>query len=121
VGQSFSVDLVVDPKGIDINAVGAKITYTTSTAHLTSNDEAMSPFPLHLTEPFAPVDFSRVVQVAPNPGVTVSSTLAQFNFIALSPGTTTITLGTSSLVLANDGFGTDVLGSLQNATVTILP
>ena len=120
VGQSFSVDLVVNPEGIDINAVGAKITHNASTTDLVSNDESMSPFPLHLTEPFAPVDFSRVVQVAPNPGITTSSTIAQFNFIALSPGTTTIALSTSSLILANDGFGTDVLETLQNATVTIV-
>jgi hypothetical protein len=79
----------------------------------------MSPFPIHLTTQFATADFSRAVQVAPNPGITTSSTIAQLTFVALSPGVTTITISTSSLILANDGFGTDVLGGVQNATVTI--
>jgi hypothetical protein len=119
VGQTFSVDLVVNPGGLDINAVGAKIIHSSST-QLMSNDESMSPFMIHLTEPFAPTDISRVAQVEPNPGITTSSTVAIFYFVALSPGTTTIILTTSSLILANDGFGTDVLGSIQNATIAVL-
>jgi hypothetical protein len=118
VGQSFFIDIVVNPKGIDINAVGVKISHGTST-NLVGNDQSMSPFPIHLTTQFATADFSRAVQVAPNPGITTSSTIAQLTFVALSPGVTTITISTSSLILANDGFGTDVLGGVQNATVTI--
>ena len=54
VGQQFSVNVIVEPEGIDINAVGVKIAHATST-NLIGNDESMSPLPIHLTEPFAAV------------------------------------------------------------------
>ena len=120
VGQSFSVSLVVDPKGININAVSVRITNTTNTVTIVSDDESMSPFLLHLTAPLAEADFKRVVQIQPNPGITTPAVIARFTFVAVAPGSTTIMIATSSLILANDGFGTDVLGSVQNATFTVI-
>jgi hypothetical protein len=118
VGQSFSLALVVDPKGIDINAVGVRVDFP-STTLLTAKDETMSPFPLHLTDPTASSDLRRAIQVIPNPGITASATIAEFTFKVLTPGTTTIIINSSSIVLANDGFGTDVLGSIKNAAITV--
>jgi hypothetical protein len=40
-------------------------------------------------------------------------------FEALRTGTATITIASSSQVLANDGFGTNVLGSVEDASITI--
>jgi hypothetical protein len=119
VGSSFRLTLAVDPKGIPVNAVGAFVTYPTDLVKLVAKDESVSGFAISFDHPSDPPEL--IMQLQPNPGVSTLTPLAAFTFEALMPGEVTITLTSSARVLANDGFGTDVLGSVGSATVTILP
>jgi hypothetical protein len=86
---------------------------------LVAKDESVSGFAISFDHPIDPPEL--IMQLQPNPGVSTLTPLAVFAFEALMPGEVTITLTSSARVLANDGFGTDVLGSVDSATVTILP
>jgi hypothetical protein len=118
VGDSFPVTLELDATATPVNAVDVALTYPTSSVRLVSKDESVSPFAIQFGD--LPSDaLNETMQVQPSPGVQSVATLARFTFQALGTGTATITVASSSRVLANDGFGTDVLGSIKNISLTI--
>jgi hypothetical protein len=85
---------------------------------LISKDESVSPFAVRLGDQ-ASDPLNETIQVQPSPGIESVAPLARFTFEALRTGTATITIASSSQVLANDGFGTNVLGSVEDASITI--
>ena len=116
VGDSFPVTLFVNVSGTPVNAVDAVLTYPPSVG-LVAKDESVSSFALRFHQASNSLD--EVIQVQPNPGIAFLAPLAKFTFRALQKGVVTISIASSSEVLANDGFGTDVLGPVQNASITI--
>ncbi|MGA2113125.1 MAG: hypothetical protein ABSH56_00035 [Bryobacteraceae bacterium] len=116
-GDTFQVRLLLDAASTPVNAVDAVISYPSSSMRLIARDESVSPFTMRLGN--TPDVLSEVIEVQPNPGVRGVAPLAQFTFEALRPGMATIAIASSSEVLANDGFGTEVLGSVQDASVSI--
>ena len=121
VGNRFSVVEYFDPGGISVNAIDAVITYPTSVLKLISKDESVSPFAIRFHDNAAGNTTSsalnEIIQVQPNPGIDYSAPLAVLTFIAIHSGTATIAFTSSSQTLANDGFGTNILGSLEDASV----
>jgi hypothetical protein len=118
VGGTFAVTLEVNTSGTAVNALDVTIAYPSSSVQLIAKNESMSPFTIHLGESHSGVS-NETIQVQPNPGIASSATIARLTFRALRAGSVTFTIASSSEVLANDGSGTDVLGSLQNASITI--
>jgi hypothetical protein len=102
-----------------VNAVDAVVTYQSASVRLVAKDESVSPFDIRLGR--APNSLNETIQVQPNPGVESVAPLARFTFQALKAGTATITVASSSQVLANDGFGTEVLGRIEDASITVQP
>jgi hypothetical protein len=117
-GDSFSVLLEVDATATPINAVSALITYPSDLLKLVKRDDSVSLFAISLGDPSI---LNYVIQGQMNPGITGLVPLARFTFIALAPGAATIGVASSAQVLANDGFGTFILGSIQPASVVIKP
>jgi hypothetical protein len=118
VGDSFPVTLAVDASGTPVNAVDVVIDYPSSSVRLVAKDESESPFAMRLGDQGSD-SLDETIQVQPNPGIESTAPLATFTFQALKAGTATITVAPSSEVLANDGFGTDVLGPVQNTSINI--
>ena len=116
VGDSFPVTLFVNASGTPVNAVDAVLAYPPSVG-LVAKDESVSSFAVRFHQ--SSNSLSEVIQVQPNPGIAFLAPLAKFTFQALQKGVVSISIASSSEVLANDGFGTDVLGPVQNASITI--
>ena len=119
--SAFTVDLLVEPSGTPINLVYATLIYPTSSVRLIGKDESMSPFAIRLSDPTKADTLDEVIQAQPNPGIDQLAMLAQFTFVAVRSGTITIGVAPSSSVFANDGLGTNVLGSIETSPITILP
>lgn len=120
VGDTFGLTLEVNPSGTAVNALDITIAYPSSSVQLLAKDESMSPFAIHLGKGRSGVS-NETIQVQPNPGIASSATIARLTFKALRVGTITFTIASSSEALANDGSGTDVLGSVGSATVVVKP
>jgi hypothetical protein len=116
VGDSFPVTLFVNASGTPVNAVDAVLAYPPSVG-LVAKDESVSSFALRFHQASNSLD--KVIQVQPNPGIAGTAALAKFTFQALQKGVVMISIASSSEVLANDGFGTNILGPLQNASITV--
>jgi len=116
----FTVDLYLRPSQTPVNLVYALLSYPTSVA-LLAQDTHMSPFALRLADPDAADAARETIQMQPSPGIMQPVRVAAFTFEATRPGTFFITIASSSHVLANDGFGTDILGTIQGVSVTVTP
>ncbi len=119
VGDRFLVPLIVRPSDFPINVVYASLAYPTS-VRLIAQDASSSPFAIRLHDPDDDDSLQETMQMQPGPGINWPASLATFTFLALRPGVVSISITSGSQVLADDGFGTNVLGSLTNATITIV-
>ena len=118
VGDFFPVTLELTATTTPVNTIDVSIAYPTSSVRLIAKDESVSPLAIHLVNP-PPNNLSETTQIQPSPGIQSIATLAKFTFQALRSGTVTITIASSSRILANDGFGTDVLGSVKDASISV--
>lgn len=119
-GSMFTVELSVNPSGTAVNLVHAALVYPTTSVKLIAKDESMSPFAIHLGDLDKEDALGEITQVQPNPGINQLARIARFAFTALQPGTISIGIASGSKVLANDGYGTDVLGFTRSLPITIL-
>src|SRR3989344_5160932 len=127
VGQSFSLVLRVNTGGTAINAAEGSIVFDPAKLSVSSVSKSGSIFTILAEEPKfsnaeGTVEFAGGV---PNPGYSGSNGLVlTINFRAKTAttvrGSTDITL-VSGGILANDGYGTNILASLGKAVYTILP
>jgi hypothetical protein len=117
VGDSVEVTLELDATATPVNALDVLIAYPTSVISLVAKDESMTPFGIRLGQ--TPDTLDETIQVQPTPGISSVTQVARFTFRARSAGTAAVTIASSSEVLANDGFGTDVLGSVENVSITV--
>ncbi|HVM76831.1 MAG TPA: cohesin domain-containing protein [Candidatus Paceibacterota bacterium] len=120
VGSQISITIVMDPKGVAVNALDAKIAYSPNALQFIAKDEDASPFSIRLFEQSDSTS-TEIIQVQPNPGISHAATIARLTFRAITPGTTTIYFESSSQILANDGLGTNILASQNSATINIVP
>ena len=127
VGQIFSLVLRVNTGGTAINAAEGSIVFDQAKLSVASVSKSGSVFTIWAEEP----KFSNAegtIEFAgglPNPGYSGSNGLVlTINFRTKTAttvrGTTDITL-VSGGILANDGYGTNILSSLGKATYTISP
>ncbi len=118
-GQTFTVSVMADPKGAQINAVESKINFDKSLLSVVNVSKAGSAFSLWTTEP----EFSNAAGTvtfgggSPTP-FSKRSKLMSITFRTKKDGTAKVSFGPTS-VLAADGRGTDVFGSATGGTYTI--
>src|SRR3989344_1047773 len=127
VGQSFSVVLRVNTGGTAVNAAEGSVIFDQAKLSVTSVSKSGSVFTIWAEEPKfsnaeGTIEFAGGV---PNPGYSGSNGLVlTINFKTKTAttvkGSTEITL-VSGGILANDGYGTNILSSLGKATYTISP
>jgi len=112
---NFTVKVSTDPNGQAINAVGALINYSTSTVKAIKIDLTNSFCALFIANTIDnQTGQINVMCGKPYPGVNTESTIAEITFQRLTNATSSIAFDPSSMVLANDGFGTDVLRTINN-------
>lgn len=117
VGNTFSILLQIDATATPVNAVGALVTYSNN-VKLIKKDDSVSAFSISFGDPSVQ---SYVMEGQPNPGVVGLEPITKFTFMAIAPGTATISIASSAKVLANDGNGTLILGSIEPAVVMVKP
>ena len=120
VGDSFSVSVRVNTGGVAINSAQATVFFPNDLLEVISLSQSgvFSLWPVNpsFSNGGGTVSFAGGL---PSPGYTGSSgTIILITFKAKAVGTATVTLDSAS-VLANDGFGTDVLTSLGSGSFII--
>ena len=123
VGKTFAATVVVSSSDQSINAVSGTLTFPTNELQVVSVSKTASVLSLWVQDPSfsntaGTVDFEGVV---PNPGFQGSGgRVITINFKVIGQGSATAKLSNGS-VLANDGSGTNILDTLNNATFTLTP
>jgi hypothetical protein len=118
-GQTFTTVIQVVPGDDSINAVEAQLSFDSSALSVVSVTRTGSAFTLWPVEP----SFSNAAGTITFGGghtapITSPSTLLQVTFRATGEGEAAVSFDSGS-VLAADGRGTDVLGTMSGATFTI--
>ncbi|MEI7497777.1 MAG: hypothetical protein WCK11_00655 [Candidatus Falkowbacteria bacterium] len=108
------LDVIVDPHGQSINLVNAPLTYSSSTLRLVKTDYDSSAFSLFLSnvDTAGSVSF---VAMQPAPGINTRTIVTSFYFEVIGQGPALFTVGTDAEVMANDGFGTNILAKSSGA------
>lgn len=121
VGDTITVALVVDTKGVSINAVGGIITYSPDSVEIVDTFKTDSIINYWVQEPTfsnasGTASFSGVVL---SPGFTGSAgNIITLSFKAKRAGETNIDI-TDAQVLANDGLGTNILTDVVPGTLVV--
>jgi hypothetical protein len=109
---------MVDPAGQSINLVDAELNYSTSTLKLVEIDSSVADFYMNLISGKS-TGAASIIAMQPWPGIATSSVVADLVFLALDSGRAEINFNQESMVLANDGYGTDVLSTTESASFLI--
>lgn len=112
LGQTVSVKLTVTPGETAINVAKASLAYSSDTLKLVAVDGESSPFSM-IFDDQAGVGEVTVTAMRPAPGISAKAQVAELYFIAMAAGEARIDFQPDSVVLANDGYGSDVLASAQ--------
>ncbi len=116
--QTFTVDLVVDPAGEQINTVSTEISFPADKLSLASLSKDNSFCSFFVEEKIDNVlGKIKISCVAPFPGTDKMSNVVSLTFKQISAGRADLGLSPDSLVLANDGYGTNVLKNLGGQTI----
>ena len=118
--DTFTLDINVDPGGQAINAVGIFIGFaSTSVTALEINiDNSFCDFFIDTSIDQEAGEIS-IFCGKPYPGVATTSNIAQITFQKDVLGLSNIEVKQNSLVLANDGFGTNILKELTDIDILL--
>jgi hypothetical protein len=112
------LDVIVEPNGEEINAVGAEILYPKNKIIFQGLSKKNSFCSFFVEENFQPEEgLIKISCVAPYPGTDKISNVVTLAFSPLSAGEAALGLGDDSQVLANDGYGTDILTEKKGQTI----
>ncbi|NTW22401.1 hypothetical protein HGA34_02525 [Candidatus Falkowbacteria bacterium] len=118
LGQTISVRLMVNPGESAINVAKASLAYTAETLTLVAIDGEDAPFSI-IFDNQTGIGELAVTGMQPAPGISAKAQVAELYFIAAAPGEARIDFLPGSMVLANDGYGSDVLASAQGTAFAI--
>jgi hypothetical protein len=130
VGETFSIDVLVNTNSQNVVAVGAYLTYDATKLQVASIDTSKSILTMEAEKVFdSNTGKIKISRTKPTPGInTANGNLATINFKALAPVSLTKidfimdglgVSGTDSDILLDDGKGTDILASVKNGSYTI--
>lgn len=107
VGQKISIDLLVDPRGQNINLIDCGLRYSTSTLKFLSRTNTKSAFAIHVNQ-IARTGEVLVSALQPYPGLKQESNITSLLFEVIGVGPIELVVLADPLVLASDGFGSNV-------------
>ena len=119
-GDLLTLDLVVDPAGEEINTVSTEISFPTDKLSLEtlSKDNSFCSFFVEEKIDNA-AGKVKISCVAPYPGTDKWSNVVSLTFRQINTGAADLNLSDDSLVLANDGYGTNVLSEKNGQTINL--
>lgn len=119
-GNTFVIYPRVNTGGAATNAYTVSITFPSSLVQVVSMSKAGSICTIYVSEPSFTASTASINCGLPTPGYNGSSGgLGSITFRAKAKGTATISITGSSKVLANDGVGTNILGSRGSISINI--
>lgn len=120
LGQSFNIYPKVNTGGVSTNAYTVNMTFPGTIAPIAISKSG-SICSLYTQAPSYTAATASINCGLPSPGYTgTAGGLGSVTFKAMSLGTATISISSSSKVLANDGLGTNILGSRVSKTITVV-
>jgi len=118
--NTFTLDLVVDPAGEEINTVSTEISYPVDKLSLLEINKDNSFCSLFVEDENDNINGKiKISCIKPFPGVDTLSNVVTLTFTTQATGTADLDLSPDSLVLANDGYGTDVLKAATGQRVNL--
>lgn len=116
--NDFSVDIMVDPGGQAINAVGFTIYFNNKIISANDIDIKNSFCELFIQKEFVNKEVGRIDIACgkPYPGIDKTAPVATVNFSVLTSGWADLKFDENAMVLANDGLGTNILSEINNSS-----
>lgn len=119
-GAYLTLDLVVDPSGEEINIVSTEISFPADKLVLEKLSKENSFCSFFMEEKVdAAAGKIKISCAAPYPGTDRISNIVSLTFRQINSGSADLGLSPDSLVLANDGYGTDVLKELKGQKIAL--
>ncbi|RJQ29930.1 hypothetical protein C4571_00160 [Candidatus Parcubacteria bacterium] len=123
VGGTFSVSVLLDTGGADVNLIESSISFPPDKLEVVSPSGGKSVVSIWTDTP--KFDNSKGIISfqggTPNPGVNVRRGLVtSITFAVKAPGTAALSFSPASRVFLNDGFGTDILGAIRRGTYNLV-
>ncbi len=117
VGSMIPVAIFVDTEGVNINAVSGELVYSADVLRPASIRISDSLVNLWIRQPSVVGQGGKITfeGLILNPGFSGRGKIAMINFEVYAPGEATVAF-TSGMTLANDGFGSNILSRLSDAT-----
>lgn len=113
LNNTSRVHLIIDPNNQPINAVSLIIHYSKTNLKPILIDNTNSAFSIFLNENINKDDGTiTIIYIEPYPGINKKSNIADIIFEKTGEGEALVSYDKDSKVLANDGFGTDVLDQM---------
>lgn len=114
----FVSDIIVDPNGQSINAVFASMSFSTSSLRIINLDTENSFCELFIDESFDNETGTISIMCGkPYPGIDAKANVGQVTFEKINQKETTISFSPDAMVLANDGYGTNVLATTTSLNI----
>lgn len=107
-GEMFRIRLDLDPGGQPVNTTEVGLSYSTSTLKLLAIDYASSSFSICLDQDQTE-GRAAITCFQPAPGIVKPARVVDLEFIAIGSGAGELVFSGIPAVLANDGFGTNIL------------
>lgn len=120
VGKTITVKIMLDTMGNSVNAVQSYLQFDPKVLEITKSDTEQSFCKFYPENNYD--NDKGLVKLScgsPYPGFRGQNTLQEIEFITKAIKTTTISLTDKSMVLANDGKGTNLLKDLPSAEIKI--
>jgi hypothetical protein len=122
-GQMFPVEIRVQTNGTPINAVSTHVNYNPAFLEVVNMTTEKSFCTFYLDNAFDNIKGEVKVSCGlPSPGFQGDSIVLRMNMRAKASGSTNVTMDESrSMVLANDGKGSNIASDLPSLTLTVQP
>jgi len=110
LGDTIELNIILDPQGESVNTVSAIIHYPESKLKLLTIDNSDSDFSIFLEkEADEEKGIIKISCIQPFPGIKQKAQISKLIFDPLETGNCKIEFLEDSMVLANDGYGTNIL------------
>jgi hypothetical protein len=102
IGETITVEVLLDTQGQDVNAVASYIRYPSTILQVVSLDTARSPMEFIIERNYGAGNVD-IAGGTPTPGFRGTYTLATIEFQAIAPGSATVSFDSESAVLLDKG------------------
>lgn len=115
----ITIDLVLEPGGEEVNAVETEIYFDSNQLEVTEIDKSKTFCQMFVEENLSTPGKIKLSCLAPYPGTKEISNVYTIVFKQKTIGETWLTLSPDSQVLANDGYGTNILKETKEQKIIL--